>query len=100
MAGHRKFSELVRESEIEAYLVSSVRKMGGMALKFVSPGQVGVPDRIVLLPERPPIFVEVKAPDGVLSAVQNVTLERMSAAGAIVCVVFNKGDVDHLLKNL
>jgi hypothetical protein len=33
-----------------------------MALKFVSPGFDGMPDRIVLLPDEHIAFVEVKAP--------------------------------------
>ena len=39
-----------------------VKKIGGLALKFVSPGFDGVPDRIVLLHGGKIGFVEVKAP--------------------------------------
>ena len=35
--------------------------MGGIALKFVSPGFDGMPDRIVLLPDGHIGFVEVKS---------------------------------------
>ena len=38
------------EREIEKKLVDGVRKLGGRAYKFVSPGNDGVPDRIVVLP--------------------------------------------------
>ena len=51
-----------REREIERTLVEAVRKTGGLALKFVSPGWSGAPDRIVLLPGGKAGFVEVKAP--------------------------------------
>ena len=40
------------EREIEKKLVDGVRKLGGRAYKFVSPGNDGVPDRIVVLPGR------------------------------------------------
>ena len=50
----------IRESEIERHLAVSVKKLGGMAVKFVSPGLDGVPDRIVLLPERKIAFVELR----------------------------------------
>lgn len=50
------------ENRIERHLAMSVKKMGGMAVKFVSPGLDGVPDRIVLLPGRKIAFVELKAP--------------------------------------
>ena len=52
----------MRENEIERRLAVSVKRMGGMAVKFVSPGLDGVPDRIVLLPGRKIAFVELKAP--------------------------------------
>lgn len=52
----------LREKEIEKKLAEAVRKSGGLALKFVSPGWSGAPDRIVLLPGGMAGFVEVKAP--------------------------------------
>lgn len=52
----------MREKTIEANLVAAVKKLGGIALKFVSPGLDGVPDRIVLLPHGVLAFVELKAP--------------------------------------
>lgn len=51
-----------REKTIEQWLVKAAKNMGGIALKFVSPGFDGMPDRIVLLPEGKIAFVEVKAP--------------------------------------
>ncbi len=42
--------------------VAAVKVVGGLALKFTSPGFDGVPDRIVLLPGGKMAFVEVKAP--------------------------------------
>lgn len=50
------------EKTIEKKLVSQVRMEGGRALKFVSPGFDGMPDRILLLPYGRLAFVEVKAP--------------------------------------
>ena len=52
----------MREKVIEHKLLTEVKKIGGLALKFVSPGYDGVPDRIVLLPGGKIGFVEVKAP--------------------------------------
>ena len=51
----------MREKAIEAKLVRTVKSMGGLAPKFVSPGFDGMPDRIVLLPHGRLAFVEVKA---------------------------------------
>ncbi|WP_368653059.1 VRR-NUC domain-containing protein [Ornithinibacillus sp. 4-3] len=50
------------EKYIEKKLVAEVKKMGGIAAKFVSPGLDGMPDRLVLLPYGKMAFVELKAP--------------------------------------
>ena len=50
------------EKEIEKKLVTAVRMMDGVAVKFVSPGYAGMPDRLVLLPGGRMAFVEVKRP--------------------------------------
>jgi len=50
------------EKELEMRLVKEVRRRGGRAFKFISPGINGVPDRLVLLPVGRAGFVEVKAP--------------------------------------
>ena len=52
---------LMREKIIEQKLVTETRKAGGLALKFVSPGFAGVPDRILLMDGGRIAFVEVKA---------------------------------------
>ena len=51
------------ESKIEAKLVKEVQKAGGKALKFISPGYVGDPDRLILISYGKIGFVEVKAPN-------------------------------------
>jgi hypothetical protein len=51
----------MREKTIEQKLTKAVKKHGGVALKFISPGYDGMPDRLVLLPEGKLAFVEVKA---------------------------------------
>lgn len=56
-------ADMGEESRIERALSVQVKKRGGMAVKFVSPGLDGVPDRIVLLPGRRIAFVELKAPE-------------------------------------
>jgi hypothetical protein len=52
----------MRESTLERRLVREVERMGGLALKWVSPGNRGVPDRIVILPSGQTVYVEMKAP--------------------------------------
>ena len=70
----------MREKIIEKKLVDAVQAMGGMALKFVSPGFDGMPDRILLLPGGKIAFVEVKAPGRKprpLQLVRHATLRRL-----------------------
>lgn len=52
----------MREKQIEQRFTEEIRNAGGMALKFVSPGMNGMPDRLVLMPEGRMAFVEMKAP--------------------------------------
>ena len=52
----------MREKVIEQKLTQAVKKAGGLAIKFTSPGLSGMPDRLVILPKSHVAFVEVKAP--------------------------------------
>ena len=52
----------MREKIIEQRLIRTVCQSGGLALKFVSPGFNGVPDRLLLFPGGRLAFCEVKAP--------------------------------------
>jgi hypothetical protein len=52
----------IRERDIEAYLRDEAKKAGMKAYKFVSPGNDGVPDRLLALPIGQAVFVELKAP--------------------------------------
>ena len=71
----------MRESEIEKILVREVKKLGGIAYKWVSPGNDGVPDRIVIFPHRQPVFVELKTDRGRLTALQEVQVRRLEKLG-------------------
>ena len=77
----------MKERDIEKILVSEVKKLGGRAYKWVSPGNDGVPDRIVIFPQRMPIFVELKAAGGKLSRLQESQITRLSELGQDVRVV-------------
>lgn len=52
------------EKDIETKLRQMVERHGGRCLKWVCPGWVGVPDRIILLPGGRALFVETKRPKG------------------------------------
>lgn len=77
----------MREKDIEKILVEEVRKLGGRAYKWVSPGNDGVPDRIVIFPERPPVFVELKTDTGKLTPLQATQIGRLRRLGQKVEIV-------------
>ena len=77
----------MKESELESILVTEIRKMGGRTYKWVSPGNSGVPDRIVLLPAGKIIFVELKTDTGKLGAQQKIQINRIQSLGQDVRVV-------------
>ena len=75
------------EKEIEKILKDEVKKAGGKAYKWTSPGNDGVPDRIVIFPDSIPIFVELKTGIGKLSKVQKAQIRRLKELGQQVEVV-------------
>lgn len=88
----------MREKEIEKRLVTGVKNLGGKAYKWVSPGNNGVPDRIVILPERPPIFVELKTESGRLTTLQEVQISRLKDLGQDVRVLYGWEQVKAFLE--
>lgn len=58
------------EKDIERYVRREIEKMGGRVLKWVSPGNRGVPDRIVLMPGGRIWFIEFKDDDGSMTHLQ------------------------------
>lgn len=91
--------ESLRERDVEKRLVDGVKALGGRCYKWVSPGNVGVPDRIVLYDGRT-IFVELKTDDGRLSPVQARQIQRITEMGNEVEVVYGPGGVDDFLRRL
>lgn len=75
------------EKEIEKILVQGVKALGGKAYKWVSPGNNGVPDRIVILPRKVPVFVELKTESGSLTALQKVQIQKLKSLGQKVRVL-------------
>lgn len=85
----------MQEKEVERYLCRQVKKkLGGMALKFVSPGLSGVPDRLVLMPGGKITFVETKAPSKKLRALQEYVCGMIAALGFEVRMIDTKPGVD------
>lgn len=82
------------EKAIEQYLVKKVREAGGTAYKFVSPGNRGVPDRVVVFPDGRIVFAEIKCDTGGLSAQQNNQIKKLRRLNQTVRVIYSKEEVN------
>jgi hypothetical protein len=83
------------EATVEQHLVDRVAALNGLCLKFVSPGQRGAPDRLVVLPWHPTFYVELKRPRlGRLGIAQKRYHQRLRDRGQRVWVLWSKEDVD------
>lgn len=78
---------MIRESTIEETLVKVVRKSGGLAVKLVSPGWAGAPDRLILMPGGRLAFAELKAPGHTLRPLQVRRKRQLEALGfSVYCI--------------
>ena len=91
---------LIREKTIEQKLCTAVRARGGVALKFVSPGTAGVPDRLVLFPGGRMAFVEVKAPGRKLRPLQHRRAIRLIRMGFRVYVLDREEQIPALVMEI
>jgi len=90
----------MRERLIERKLVEAVKKKGGIAPKFVSPGADGMPDRIVLFPGGRMAFVELKAPGETLRPLQVRRKKQLEALGFLVYCVDCMEQIDGVLEEI
>lgn len=95
-----KSSKQTREKAIEDYLRLRVKHLGGRAYKFSSPGNAGVPDRLVVLPGGRIAFVELKAPGRKPTVKQNQKMRELEGLGARCAWTDSKEGVDRILKEL
>ena len=88
----------MKEKEIEMKLVRAVQKEHGFALKFVSPGFNGVPDRLLLFSGGRLAFCEVKAPGQRPRPLQLRRIAQLRTLGFRVYVVDSEekiGEISH-----
>lgn len=77
----------MREKTIESKLKITVKSMGGIALKLISPGFDGVPDRLVLLPHGKLAFIELKATGKRPRPLQEKRKKQLEALGfSVFCI--------------
>lgn len=90
----------MREKTIEKSLQKEVKAQGGMALKFISPGMSGVPDRLVLIPGGRVYFVELKAPGEKMRPQQIKRKRQLQELGFLVYCIDSKDKVRGLIDEI
>ena len=88
------------EKDVESYLRGRVKAAGGVAYKWVSPGNNGVPDRVVCLPGGRIYLVETKAAGKTPRPSQKNQHRRLHAMGIPVWVLDSKAAVDGFLREV
>ena len=92
------FEVNMTEKQIEAWLGEQVKALGCLYFKFVSPGNVGVPDRIIVLPGGKCIFVELKTAKGRITPLQQHQLNKLKDMGVMARIVRGMKDADDLVE--
>ena len=90
----------MRESELEKRFVEMVRQAGGKAYKFLSPGNDGVPDRIVVLPGGRIGFVELKRKGGKPRKLQKFRMEELESMGCFTAVVDSEESAENIIAGI
>ena len=88
------------EKQIEQKLIKTVKSMGGLCLKFVSPGFDGVPDRLVLLPHSKIAFVELKANGRKMRPLQVKRKKQLEELGFLVYCIDNTEQIGGVLDEI
>ena len=90
----------MREKYVEQRLIKAVRRSGGLALKFVSPGFNGVPDRLLLFTGGRAAFCEVKAPGQKPRPLQVHRIELLRRLGFKVFVIDNTEQIGGVISEI
>lgn len=89
------------EKDTEKYLRDEIHKIGGTAYKFVSPGNTGVPDRMICLPGKKVVFVELKSEGKHSTPKQNQQQNKLRTLGFTVYAdIDTKAKVNRLIGEL
>lgn len=89
------------EKATEKYLRDEIKRIGGKAYKFVSPGNAGVPDRLICLPRGRVVFVELKSEGRRSTVLQKRQQKQLRQLGFTVYAdIDTKCKVDKLVKEI
>ncbi len=90
----------MKEKNIEQKFLTAVKAVGGVAVKFVSPGLDGMPDRLALLPGGKMAFVEVKAPGKKPRPIQEARHRMLRRLGFQVYVLDDEKQIGGIINEI
>lgn len=91
---------MAEEAFLERHLVRAVKAVGGLALKFISPGFDGVPDRLILIAHGKIAFVEVKAEGKNPRPLQWSRINKIRSLGFRVFVLSKKEQIGGIIDEI
>ena len=91
---------MAEEKKLEQKLVKAVRDIDGLALKFVSPGCDGVPDRLILIAYGKIAFVEVKAKGKKPRPIQIRRINQIKNLGFLVFILDDEKDIPSIIQQV
>jgi hypothetical protein len=94
----RDFDDSPLEKVLEAWTREQVRRLGGVAYKFTSPGHRSVPDRLLLFPGGRVLFMELKRKGKKATPKQLLEHEKLRRLGFRVEVCDTKERVLEVLR--
>lgn len=88
------------EKELEAKLRDAVKQQGGRAYKFTSPGNTGVPDRLVVFPDGQIGFIELKQTGKKPTKNQMLQMNRLAQLGCKVYLLDSCARIPYVLEDI
>lgn len=89
-----------RERDIEEWMRKKIEQLGGVFMKWVSPGNDGVPDRIAILPGGAVYFIELKRDGEAPTELQKWQIRRLKKLGCYATVVTGMKEAGQFIKEV
>lgn len=89
-----------RERDVEAYLIRKLEEHNLSCLKFIPDNATGMPDRLIILPNKRVVWCELKTKGGKLSEMQKYRHLELEKSGHEVVTVWDYAQADALVERL
>lgn len=89
---------MMKEQQIQTAIIKHLQSRGAWVCKIIKASKAGVPDVLACVDGRM-VALEVKAPGGRVSELQEYNIEKIIGAGGLAGVVYSVADVEELLQS-